>query len=224
MTMRHRVRRRRAARAFGGAAAFGVAVGVLTALSTATGTVVTLLGLLFAMIGGSLLALFRRSELSPAGRRGVLDLAGAVSLGIVVGLYLGFLTRYVDYRVRADLAADPAAAVTQPASGTGGSANRSGVPAPESFTGLQGGATENLHSLLTALDRQLKQPDLSAEHRRTLEELRSALVAAPFTKAVGDVSTLLEANPSPLRDDVFRTEFTSMFGAKKVQAAAGPSE
>lgn len=79
-----------------GLAYFGLLVGVLTSLSEATGTATTLIGFLFAMIGGSLLVLFDKTKHSERETKSTLEAIGQVSLFAIVGLGSGFLLRGVD--------------------------------------------------------------------------------------------------------------------------------
>jgi hypothetical protein len=51
---------------------------------------------LFALVGGSLIVLFRDVQLGPDGQRNVIQAAGCISLGLILGLLGGFLLRHYD--------------------------------------------------------------------------------------------------------------------------------
>jgi hypothetical protein len=213
----------------GGALAFGVAIGVLTALSTATGTVIALLGLLFPLVGGSLVTLFKGTEMTAEGRAGVLRVGGLVSLGIIVGLYLGFLTRYVDYRVRSGLveaeARKPASADSARRPTTNETAR---VPSSDPRTppaaaipsnvSLQGAGSERLETLFQALDEALQDPKLSGQTRGSLMELKMLLESQSFNQAVARAGALLDQEP--LKGSTFNAEFLKVFGKPKASATA----
>lgn len=107
-----------------GFAAFGLLVGTTAGLSSAELTT-TLLGLLFALIGGSIGVLL--GKLDPEGRK----LAGvgllAFSITATAGLYSGIYVRINDLlRARPVEAAATAAPAPAPASPTGGGYLKSG--------------------------------------------------------------------------------------------------
>jgi len=81
---------------FGALFAFGIVLGILTVLSTATGISTTLIGLLAALIGGSLLTWYQPTQLPQdkliAMAVGVLGLSG----GCLVGGGFGFLLKLND--------------------------------------------------------------------------------------------------------------------------------
>ena len=88
-----------------GAVWLGLTAGVLTALTTDNGMTATLVGLLFAMIGGSVVPLFRAPEKPAddsgpvsldASVAGVFSLLGGVCVGILIGLLVGFALKVVD--------------------------------------------------------------------------------------------------------------------------------
>jgi hypothetical protein len=79
-----------------GLLAFGVMIGILTALSTAAGTTVTLLGLLFALIGGSLLSWVNTTTIPREERAVLIGYAGQVATGVILGLFLGFALHWWD--------------------------------------------------------------------------------------------------------------------------------
>jgi hypothetical protein len=79
---------------------FGFVVGVVSTLSTASGTATTLLGLLFALIGGSVVSLFTNKDLSENDRNKMAIAVGLISLGIVFGLGMGFFLKYLESRGR----------------------------------------------------------------------------------------------------------------------------
>lgn len=79
-------------------ALFGALIGLLTTLSTAAGTTVTLIGLLFALIGSSILSWFDKQKISDADRPFLLAYAGHFALGTLIGLVIGFGLRWVDQR------------------------------------------------------------------------------------------------------------------------------
>ena len=79
---------------------FGVSIGVLSALNVTAGATAALVGLLFAFVGGSLLALYQGEDRLPADRRRLLFAqAGQVSKGLILGLFLGFGLRFFDNSV-----------------------------------------------------------------------------------------------------------------------------
>ena len=69
---------------------FGAIVGIVAVLSEKSGTAITLLGLLFAMLGGSLVALFANSKLTERIRCHLGIAVGLISLGILIGIFAGF--------------------------------------------------------------------------------------------------------------------------------------
>jgi hypothetical protein len=69
---------------------FGAVVGIVAALSVASGTATTLLGLLFALIGGSLVSLFANSKLTEKDRAVLGCAVGLIALGTLLGLSAGF--------------------------------------------------------------------------------------------------------------------------------------
>jgi hypothetical protein len=75
---------------------FGVALGVLTSLTTAHGITATLMGLLFTFVGASLLSWFKRDTFGPEDRSAIAKYTGAVSGGLVIGLFIGFTARFVN--------------------------------------------------------------------------------------------------------------------------------
>jgi hypothetical protein len=83
---------------------FGTAIGIMTALSRDTGVTATLLGLLFTLIGGSLLAWYTTKQPSSGGaqaisedtRRGLSNGVGLVSSGLLLGLLVGFIYVHID--------------------------------------------------------------------------------------------------------------------------------
>ena len=79
---------------------FGLLLGILTALCDEKGITATLIGLLFTFIGGSLVALFKKEVISSEARYSIITLMGAISLGAIVGLSLGFgLNIWESYRL-----------------------------------------------------------------------------------------------------------------------------
>ncbi|MBW3597855.1 MAG: hypothetical protein KY475_11340 [Planctomycetes bacterium] len=69
---------------------FGVALGVLTSLTTTTGITATVVGLLFTFFGVSLLSWFQRDKVSLDDRAAIAGTTGAVGIGLLIGLFLGF--------------------------------------------------------------------------------------------------------------------------------------
>ena len=75
---------------------FGFAIGVLTALSTHAGTTSTLIALLFALIGGSLVGWYRKSDLSGAEIQNIISHASRLALFLLIGIGVGFVLRFGD--------------------------------------------------------------------------------------------------------------------------------
>src|ERR1700733_4856135 len=71
-----------------GAIAFGLVIGVMTVLSRQNGATATLIGLLFALFGGSLTALVR--QLAAGDRQWIMATTGCMAGGVLVGLLFGF--------------------------------------------------------------------------------------------------------------------------------------
>jgi len=69
---------------------FGGVVGVVAVLSEKSGTGVTLLGLLFALMGGSLVSLFANPSLTERLRCQLGIAVGLISVGIALGMALAF--------------------------------------------------------------------------------------------------------------------------------------
>jgi hypothetical protein len=78
---------------------FGMLIGVLTAVNETTGLTATLVGLLFALIGGSLVGWYRgvasddkgsNGRLTPSQVKSVARGAGTIAIGGLLGLLLGF--------------------------------------------------------------------------------------------------------------------------------------
>ena len=90
---------------FFGVGFFGLALGVLTSLTTTTGITATLIGLIFTFVGASLLSWFKRDAISPEDRSTIAGYTGAVGLGVVLGLFAGFGLRYYEeIHIRPELA------------------------------------------------------------------------------------------------------------------------
>lgn len=70
---------------------FGATIGLLASFSTAKGLTVTLVGLLFTMIGGSVLSWFDKTKLAPRNRFLFLTVMGFTSGGVIVGILAGFV-------------------------------------------------------------------------------------------------------------------------------------
>lgn len=81
--------------AFRSLAAFGSVLGLLTALNTTSGLTVSLIGLLFAFAGASVLSWFK-PEVLVDHRAAMIRYIGAVSTGLLIGLFLGMALRFVD--------------------------------------------------------------------------------------------------------------------------------
>jgi hypothetical protein len=74
---------------------FGLFLGLLTACSTAAGTTVTLIGLLFTLVGGSFLAWYRPDTFqNDQQREHLIRIVGALGVGGVVGLLIGFAFQF----------------------------------------------------------------------------------------------------------------------------------
>ncbi len=73
---------------------FGTFLGLLTAVSTAAGTTVTLIGLLFTLVGGSLLAWYRPDALTGPQRTQMVGHIGAIGKGGLTGLLVGFAFQF----------------------------------------------------------------------------------------------------------------------------------
>src|SRR5262245_36076931 len=69
---------------------FGAVVGGVAALSEASGTATTLLGLLFGLLGGSLVSVFANPKLAERDRYLLGAAVGLISVGIIVGLGVSF--------------------------------------------------------------------------------------------------------------------------------------
>ncbi|BBM86226.1 hypothetical protein [Candidatus Uabimicrobium amorphum] len=72
---------------------FGLVIGLFTHLSKGPGTTATLIGLLFALIGGSLVPLFQGTNFSEMKRLRMFIFAGLISLGLLLGLWIGISLR-----------------------------------------------------------------------------------------------------------------------------------
>jgi hypothetical protein len=68
----------------------------MTALNTTSGLTATLVGLLFTFVGASVLAWFKPEVLKEDERAVVIKYIGAVSAGLLMGLFGGFVCRFVD--------------------------------------------------------------------------------------------------------------------------------
>jgi len=75
---------------------FGFTIGVLTALSTHAGTTSTLIGLLFALIGGSLVGWYRKSDLSSEEIQSIISHASRLAVFLLIGILVGFALRFCD--------------------------------------------------------------------------------------------------------------------------------
>jgi len=75
---------------------FGIVIGTLAALSQAVGTTTTLLGLLFTMIGGSLLSWRTPPNVSQEQLQGIVRAFAGFCIGVLVGLAVGFGLRVYD--------------------------------------------------------------------------------------------------------------------------------
>lgn len=87
-------------RGYWGLGMFGLAIGFMGALSQANGTTVTLFGLLFALIGGSLAPYFSKTAaktaFDPAKRYEFFNALGLFSVGLIAGLFCGFSYQTLD--------------------------------------------------------------------------------------------------------------------------------
>jgi hypothetical protein len=79
-----------------GAIAFGAAIGLMTALTEREGATATLVGLLFALFGGSLTGLVKPDAFKGAARDWVLAATGCIAAGIIFGLGIGLLLKSLD--------------------------------------------------------------------------------------------------------------------------------
>jgi hypothetical protein len=77
--------------------AFGVCIGLLTGLSEGPGTVVALIGLLFAAIGGTFTSLYQKNGPKPKERTQIILCAGLVSGGLMGGVIFGVGAKIVQY-------------------------------------------------------------------------------------------------------------------------------
>ncbi len=85
-------------------APFGLIIGLLAALSTYDGTTYTLIGLLFAAVGGSLVAWFRETPLPALERRLLVIYVCALSCGLFLGLVIGIGLRAYGPAITTDAA------------------------------------------------------------------------------------------------------------------------
>jgi hypothetical protein len=74
---------------------FGVFLGLLAAVSTAVGTTITLIGLLFTLVGGSFLTWYRADALKDHQRAELVGLIGWIGTGCLAGLLGGFGLQFV---------------------------------------------------------------------------------------------------------------------------------
>ena len=87
---------------------FGILIGVLTGLSTAVGTTSTLIGLLFALIGGSLMGWYNNTTLTATQLLDIKTTVKEISIGMLVGLCCAFAFRGVDAKlIQPSLASGP---------------------------------------------------------------------------------------------------------------------
>jgi hypothetical protein len=81
-----------------GLVVFGTTIGLLSALSSAAGTTSALIGLLFALVGGSILTWFDKNKVADANLPMLTKSAGWIGGGILLGVLLGISLRWLDQR------------------------------------------------------------------------------------------------------------------------------
>jgi hypothetical protein len=184
---------------------FGVTIGVMTALSDAKGTVVTLFGLLFALIGGSLVSLYKGDGLTAPQREGMFHAAGWLAGGILLGLVLGFLAKVAEAKwfptPESSLGKHAEAEDMHPASKPSG-----GQP----ILVLHETETDKIAALRNALRVQLKDQSLSAQQSATLRSLEKLIDSADFIKTVPEAAEMVHASTN--LQATFADQFRSTFG------------
>lgn len=177
-----------------GLVTFGSVIGLMTGLSDTKGTVATLFGLLFALVGGSFAALFKDKEVPPDRRRGMMHATGLVSLGIMVGLFGAFGLRVWDEQRRAFVVA--------------------GVPKSQPTTGsvvrLHGALTTEQQRFAAELGSALGRTDLKDEDRKDLQALADGMNG--LVAGVERVEGMIGRNPDAVSDR-FKASFRNAFPA-----------
>ena len=79
-----------------GLLAFGMVLGLLTALNTTAGLTAALVALLFTFVGSSLISLYKPDTLKDADRPAIFTGVGLLSVGMLVAMLVGFLLRLLD--------------------------------------------------------------------------------------------------------------------------------
>jgi hypothetical protein len=184
----------------GGLRWFGVTIGLMTALTETAGAVAALVGLLFALIGGSLLALYRGEDKVPANQRRLLfRQAGCVAAGILIGLFFGFGLRFVDNAVLRPLASLVASKIHAPATITGDA--RSKAASQPSNVALHGYGRQELLELAARCERLAedaktkREPNLTESDQSLLREFHDRLIQLNgLPQTVRQVQSLVETN------------------------------
>jgi hypothetical protein len=179
---------------------FGITVGVLTALSEGDGTAIALLGLLFTLIGGSLISLYKGDALKPKQRDDAIKAAGVLSLGILAGLTVGFSAKLTE-EVTRSLNATTQPSITRDNGASGG----------RRIVVLQGSGTTKLVALRGALRDQQEVSSLPSGVRSKLTEFEKAINNTGLSAAVNDVAALIQ-DSNPAINTRFRNAFVAMFG------------
>lgn len=91
---------------------FGLVIGLLTALSTHVGITSTLIGLLFAAVGGSFIGWFNGNSLPALERRLLARYVCTMSVGLLIGLFVAFGLKAADPLITQALSRDKTAEET----------------------------------------------------------------------------------------------------------------
>lgn len=183
---------------------FGGTIGLITALSRAQGTAITLLGLVFALVGGSVVALYKGTDFTDAQRRGIFRAAGLTSAGILLGLFSGFGLRALELYVF-----KPNRPLLSPDTPPSSSSNSSDGGGDDIFV-VQAGDPTRLGAFRTALNQQINAPDLPQAEKDELLKLQRQVGSPSFRAAVADVANLTQRSPSLKK--YFKQEFEDTFG------------
>ncbi len=192
---------------------FGVSIGVLSALNVTAGATAALVGLLFAFVGGSLLALYQGEDRLPADRRRLLFAqAGQVSKGLILGLAVGFGLRFLDNSVLRPGAARIAERIMPGFATTG--EGRAVASAPSNVE-LHADTVSTIQKLIETCDSLAEATNnkLTEQDRETLKRLAADLRGhVDLADAVTQVRKLTDSERLEKSGrDTLRTEMDEAF-------------
>lgn len=194
-------------------ALFGSVVGLMTCLTVTPGASAALVALIFAMTGGSFLAFFVPKMISRENRQDILIMVGILSFGVLVGLFAGFLLRFLDPFPSSDSIQQPSVA-----KGTDDGKNTNTGPLLDNsnlklFT-LQNktsGVIEDLATGIDALENSIQKQKITS----ALEQVSNGLeVLGEHREWVAGLKTPA-SNKNQMSPDRFKNNYEKLFEFKE---------